>query len=153
MPYRDALPSAVRLAKCGLLFLSLALVGCGPAVPSVTGSVLFAGRPLTSGTVLFHGADGHVGHGLITEEGRYTVANAPPGPVRITVQSHAARPAGLPSNGDPPPAAPIGLGPLPKDQRIGTHVPIPPRYLDPEQSGLTYTVRAGRQKHDIELQP
>ena len=39
------------------------------------------------------------------------------------------------------------------EKRDGKYVPIPPRYRDPEKSGLTYTVRAGSQTHDIELRP
>src|SRR5205085_5916447 len=94
-----------------------------------------------------------VAHGLIGEGGRYAVADAPTGPVRITVRSHATRPAGMPTRGGPPPATTAGSAAAPKEKRDGGYVAIPPRYLDPEQSGLAYTVRAGPQTHDIELKP
>jgi hypothetical protein len=47
----------------------------------------FNGKPLPSGTVLFHTADGRVEHALIFEDGSYTVSDAPLGELRITVRS------------------------------------------------------------------
>ncbi len=143
------------MARFGRLLSALCLLatGCGPSAPSVSGTVRFQGQPLPSGTVLFHGADGRVEHSLVSADGRYAIANAPLGPVRITVQSHPAAPAGLPSYGGRSPAAPRELTPTAKEKRGGRHTPIPPRYGDPEQSGLAYTVRAGTQTHDIELKP
>ena len=51
------------------------------------------------------------------------------------------------------PAVPGGAAPAAEGPRDGKHVPIPPRYQNPETSGLTYTVGTGRQTHDIDLQP
>jgi hypothetical protein len=153
MSRRDTLPTAVRWGTRGLLLLSLAMVGCESPRASVSGIVTFKGQPLPSGTVLLHGADGRVEHALITEDGRFTITNAPLGTVRITVQSHPAVPTGLPTRGGKPPAAPTELAPPAKEKHDNRSVPIPPRYLDPEKSGLTYTVRAGTQTHDIELKP
>ncbi len=147
------MPGATRWITGGLVLLALAVVGCGSRTPSVSGKVTFKGLPLPSGTVLFHGGDGRVEHGLIDGEGRYNIANAPLGSVRITVQSHAAQPLGLPSLGGKPPTAPAELAPPATEKRDGTFVPIPPRYLDKEQSRLEYNVRPGTQTHDIELQP
>src|SRR5262245_54815985 len=141
----------MRCAIRGFLWLALATSGCAPRGPSVSGTVTFKGEPLPSGTVLFHAADGRIEHGLITGNGKYTVANAPPGPVRITVRSHPPAPVGLPSRGGPLPSAPAGMVPPAKEQRDGKFVAIPPRYLDPAQSTLTYNVRAGKQTYDIEL--
>jgi hypothetical protein len=143
--------STLRGAAGGLL-LALA-VGCGPQTPTVSGTVAFDGKPLPSGTVLFHGGDGRVEYSLITEGGRYSIANAPPGLVRITVRSHPAIPAGMPSSGQPPPGIPAASSTPAKEKRDGSHVAIPTRYLDPEKSGLRYTVRPGRQTHDIDLRP
>ena len=142
MPGRWVLPLAL---------FSLTLAGCGPRAATVSGTVTFKKQPLPSGTVLFHGADGRIEHGLLGEGGRYTIADAPPGPVRIAVKAHAAKPAGLPSSGRPPAAGAEVGGP--KEQRDGKFVAVPARYGDPALSGLTYTVRGGAQTHDIELTP
>ena len=144
---------AVCIALGGLLLLAVTVVGCGPANPTVSGVVTFRGQPLPSGTVLFHVADGRVEHSALGPDGHYTIANAPLGPVRITVQSHPAAPAGLPSRGGPPPAAPKELEPTAKEQRDVRYGRIPTRYGSAEQSGLTYTVTAGSQTHDIGLEP
>jgi hypothetical protein len=108
---------------------------------------------LASGTVLFHCDGGRIEHGIIGAEGQYTIANAPLGPVRITVQSHAAMPAGLPTRGAPAPPAPPGLTGPADHSRTVTVISIPSRYQDPEKSGLFYTIRTGKQTHDIEMLP
>src|SRR5438128_8832771 len=93
-------PSGARCwAVFGVLALALAVDGCGPPQASVSGSVTFNGQPFPSGTVLFHGADGRVEHALISEDGSYTIANAPLGELRITVRSHATAPLGFPAQG------------------------------------------------------
>ena len=133
--------------------LGLVVVGCETQKPSVSGTVRFQGQPLPSGTVHFHGADGRVEHSLISADGTYTVTNAPIGIVRITVQSHGAAPPKMPSSGGKAPTPPPEIAPRTEDRRDTKYVPIPPRYKDPEKSGLTYTVSAGAQTHNIELQP
>ena len=113
----------------------------------------YKGQPLPSGTVLFHSAEGRIEHGLVTAGGRYTIIEAPLGPVRITVQSHAPTPKGMPTRGVKAPAAPAENSPPATEKRDGKYVQIPRRYLDPAKSGLTYIVQAGSQTHDIELPP
>ncbi len=151
MSTRNVLPSAARWATGGLLALALTATACSRK-PSVSGEVTFNGQPLPFGTILFQGADGRVAHSLISD-GRYTIADPPLGPVRITVRSHPVLPASFPGGGGLPPSPPEGLAPKPPDERQTRHVPIPERYRDPEQSGLTYTVRAGKQTHDVKLLP
>jgi hypothetical protein len=150
---RNTLPAPLRWTTHGLAVLALAMVGCGAQPASVSGTVRFNGQTLPSGTVLFHGDGGRVEHGLIGEDGRFTIADAPLGLVRITVRSHSEQPAGMPTRGDKAPPAPAELATPVKDQRDSRYVRIPTRYLDPEKSGLTYTVRAGSQTHVIELRP
>jgi len=135
-----------------LLSVLMVLAGCGEPTASVSGTVKFKDQPLPSGTVLFHGPDGRVEHAVIGEGGKYALANAPLGPVRIAVKSHAAQPTGMPGAGKPPPGA-KDHAPAQGEKRDGRYVPIPPRYADPETSGLSHTVRTGSQTHDIDLRP
>jgi hypothetical protein len=132
------------------LLLSPLVLGCGAPTASVSGTVIFKGDPLPSGTVLFHGSDGRIEHALIAEDGTYEIASAPLGEVRITVRSHAAAPAKMPFSGKPPAGETTQGNP---EKRDGKFVAIPPRYLDQEKSGLTYAVSPGLHTHDIELQP
>jgi hypothetical protein len=117
----------------------------------VSGTVTFEGQPLPSGTVLFHAADGRVEHALIAEGGRYAITSTSLGPARITVRSHPTAPAGMPFSGTPPAAEAERTRPTP-EQHDGKYLVIPLRYLDPETSGLTYTMRDGTQTHNIVLQ-
>src|SRR5438552_2816989 len=63
--------------------LSFVIVGCSAQKALVSGTVRFKGQPLSSGTVLFHGADGRVEYSLISEDGNYTIAHAPIGIVCV----------------------------------------------------------------------
>ena len=54
-----------------------------------------------------------------------------------------------PVNGIVVPAPPGGA----TAASTGKYVPIPARYSDAGQSGLTYTIQAGPQTHDLELEP
>jgi hypothetical protein len=118
--------------------------GC-PRLGQVTGKVLYKDKPLPSGTVLFVGPDGRRrGFSPIGPDGTYHIEKVPVGPVKIAVVSEPRVPPGLMN-------AP-GPGP-PSDPPKNDYVPIPTRYKDAEQSGLAYTVEAGRQTHNLALMP
>ena len=143
MTYRYLVTSAVGLA----------IISCSAQKAVVSGTVRFKGRPLPAGTVLFHGTDGRVEHSLISEEGKYTISDAPIGIVSITVKSHGAAPPKLPSSKGKSLPIPRELAPRDEDLRNNHYVPIPDRYLNPDTSGLTFEVHPGRQSRDIELEP
>jgi len=117
----------------------------------VTGQVLYKGKPLPGGEVTFVTVkDAFASTGIIDERGNYKIS-APVGEVKIGVdnqmlnpqasgakQPNASRGAGRPDAGAPTPMK-------------GTFVRIPPKYKDPEQSGLTYTVTKDETTHKIEL--
>jgi hypothetical protein len=112
----------------------------------VTGTVLYQGKPLPSGTVLFVGPDGsRRGFSPIATDGTYRIQQVPVGPVKIAVVSEPRVPRGLMRASGPRPQSP---GPTTSD-----YVPIPNRYQEPDRSGLTYTVGAGKQIQDIILMP
>lgn len=140
-----------------LVFLALAVVGCGGGKGDVSGQVKFKGEPLPSGRVTFvcqAGAKEVFSSEILN--GWYNISGIPVGPVKISVETFQPAPAttlptkipggippgikGMPAPGAPPPAP-------------GKYVAIPPRYGNVEQSGLSYTVTAGQQDHEINLQP
>jgi hypothetical protein len=107
--------------------------GAGPATGTVSGRVLFRGKPLSPGWVVFHARDEREFAGELDAEGNYRVADVPVGAARLAVVTVTER-------------AP----PLPGLARPNTVV-LPRRYGDPKTSGLTLAVRRGKQVHDLVL--
>lgn len=131
----------------GLLLLPLA-IGCGgQAKGTVSGKVTYQGRPLSSGIVSFVPESGAPHYADIQSDGSYRMVNAPVGPVKIGVQSKpkqsASPSARMPRN-------PQDYGKLEADMNQKESI-LPDQYTDPNKSGLTYTVKKGKQPFDIEL--
>lgn len=152
--------SWLRRGGVVLLFLCIAVVGCGPtkAKGKVKGKVKFFDKNLTAGTVTFTAKDGRVGSGNIDFEGNYEVADAPVGEVTITV-SVPAPPMGPAKGMTPQPPKDVGMktaigggtpGPAIDPSKI---VQVPTKYANVDTSGLKYTVEKGEQTHNITLTP
>jgi len=145
----------LRLILGSLPVMLLPLIaGCGggAGTASVTGNVTYDGKPLGSGVVAFvfkNSAGLEVREtGQIQPDGSYSISRLSPGQVTIIVET--IPPVDLPKERkqkDMPDLPPIGGGDAPK----GTFVKIPDKYKDPATSGLTYTVKSGKQKYNIEL--
>jgi hypothetical protein len=119
----------------------LLAAGCGRPMGDVSGTVTFRGEPLALGTIAFINLDGSVAQGNI-EDGLYRIAKVPVGAAKITVSAH---PSPIPPNM----LANVQAAPAYHKK----FVPIPERYQDADQSGLTYTVVRGKQTHDVPLMP
>jgi len=102
--------------------------------------VTYQGKPLPSGTVNFLGPDNKTDTAPI-DNGNYSAGKVPVGTCKITVITNAGPGGGLAQQ-----------PPLPGMPQAPAAVAIPPKYKDPEQSGLTLDVKAGRQTFDIPLQ-
>jgi hypothetical protein len=130
----------------------LALAGCQkeeapvkfhPAPPppahvrdSVEGHIRYHGSGLPSGYVQLYDESGtKVVTGPVMMGGTYTVWDPPHGKVKVAVTTRL--PEGL--SKAPPPTSRPG-------------VIIPTRYADPDTSGLTFTVKGGKQTFDIYLE-
>jgi len=135
-----------RLSFAGVALLSVSLAtGCGPKEgpkADVSGKITFQGKPVTAGSISFI-KDDIVAAGAI-KNGEYKVIGAPIGLVKIGIVTPAAPPEkqmkqkveGKSFSGD-------GGGPV---------VSVPPKFSNPDASGLTYTVTEGApQTHDIEI--
>src|SRR5438105_4929324 len=157
----------------GWLLLGVCLLGSGCSKPpaTVSGMVSYKGKPLTSGSVSFFcEQDNLVINSKIDSDGNYKVVNVPPGRAKIAVVSapDVKVPIGISmssdSMGGPPGEKYVGNPALKAGKTSSTaktastakkkasepkYVKIPDSYSDPEKSGLAYTVKSGKNTHDI----
>lgn len=122
--------------------------GCGgEAKGTVSGKVTYQGKPLPGGFVTFVPDNGAPVHSDIQSDGTYRIDKAPVGSVKISIQpkseQDASQSSGMPRN-------PKDYGKL-QPAMTEAKSSIPPKYGNPNQSGLTYTVVKGSQQHDIDL--
>lgn len=71
-----------------VVWMVFSLAGCGQSTGSVEGEVTYDGQPVENGTITFLPADGkgpQVGGKILN--GRYTVADVPPGPKVVQVDA------------------------------------------------------------------
>jgi hypothetical protein len=99
-----------------------------PEGAQVTGKVTYKGAELTEGTVVFHPEEGKPFSASVRVDGRYRVKGLEPGKYRVTFVQPK-----VPSDPDVKP------------------VPVPARFANPETSGLTFAVREGLNRFDLEL--
>lgn len=138
-----------------LSLLALIFAGCGQRMGEVSGSVSYKGKALPSGQVMFFGADKQLIASSSIVEGKYKILKVPPGPVKIGVTTPPPPPPGnreakqnAPNRQADQNAPPQGRKGMPPPLES---IAIPPKYGNPEQSGLTYEVKPGSQEHPIEL--
>jgi hypothetical protein len=138
---------AVCLAAL-LLATGVGLLGCSGRSATVSGTVTYQNKKVTSGAVVFVGPDGKASQpALIQEDGTYKAVNVPVGPVKVAVNN-------------PPPANSTGGGRLPANdpeaqesaREAARYVPTPRKYSDADKSGLTTTIKGGVNTYNIELE-
>jgi len=144
--------SSERMCRIGGLLFSIllaAVCGCG-STSTVTGKVIYQGRPVKYGSVIFLSADKTARSGVIEQDGSYAIKSVPPGTVAIAVISRDPRKGR---------SAVRGRTPLhPGENGAGTGqvaaegwFPLPPRLEDPRTSGQSGTIGSGNVSHDIDL--
>jgi hypothetical protein len=134
--------SVFYFAAMGLVMLSL--IGCG-GQGDVSGTVSFQGKPLVFGTVQFEASDGSLKQGNIKEDGTYAVSGIPIGPAKAAVNSPN------PNGGDRQPLIREGQAPPPPRPEIPGWFPIPEEYQNLSKPQLSFPIKGGRNKIDIEL--
>ena len=131
---------------CGLSVALLTLAGCGAGSGDLSGTVTYKDMALRQGTVVIAAADGSSLSGTIQDDGSYSVKNIPQGLAKIGVSSPDPKTVVVAQRKDKG---------APKTQATAgdnsTWVPIPPKYSDAPSSGLTFTIKSGDNKHNIEL--
>jgi hypothetical protein len=140
---------------CLALFALLMAAGCGGAsTGTVTGKVTYKKKPLKGGKVVFESTEGK---GAVTADigtdGSYTIDKAPPGKVKISVQTSYLNPkkrSGMaytaPGGGNNP------NKPSAAADTAKQYVPIPAKYESGETSEQTSTVIGGAQEKNIDLE-
>ena len=171
--------SYVRLGPAFALVASVAvllLAGCNRPVGSVSGKVMYQGKPLNGGSVSFVSTEGNRSYAAgIKEDGTYTVPDLLGGSYKVCVETSSLKPSGhqIPG-GMGTPAIPKGAktgapadAPLPEGyipQAAGSdpaaaalasnkrkYVAIPEKYAKPDETDLAYTFKGGAETFDIEL--
>jgi hypothetical protein len=135
------------------------LAGCGPRTATISGKVLYKGKPVGGGILSFTPVDAPTNRAttFIDEDGHYEIT-AQVGMNKITVDNRA-----LEARHNPPATPPPSDLKLPPGVKVdssakakakheaGKFVALPFRYFDPENTDLEYDVKGGTQTHDIVL--
>jgi hypothetical protein len=164
-----------RIAAAGVLTVLLVSVGCqtgNPEAPSrVQGKVTYNNAPVSGGFLFFHPADSAPVSIPIFANGTYS-AELKEGTYTVTVDTESLNPAkrqeyrgggggsaqmygGKAAAAAPPPGAPKGgaqSSPGPESSGPeATYVKIPPKYTDKATSGLSVTLKRGKNDYNITL--
>lgn len=165
-----------RFAAAGVLTALIVSIGCNSANPDapchIQGKVTYNGNPVTGGFVLFHQSDGNKVSLPIFANGSYT-GDLKEGTYSVTVDTESLNPnkktdsrapggaggayggaaggnasgGGYASKYKAQQASPTPEGAGPKPE----YVKIPPKYMDPSSSGLSFTAKRGKNEYDIKL--
>jgi hypothetical protein len=154
----------MRTLRLGLLALALGLTaGCGPKSPipaKVSGKVTYNGNPVQGGNITFHSKDRGSYSATLGEGGVYEISALPDGELVVTVETESINPnKKTPAYGGGRGAAidqkymeamKKSGAPINTDQSKN-YVKIPAKYAKEESSGLTVTLKAGKQTQDFPL--
>jgi hypothetical protein len=128
----------VRLSAAGLL--AALLTGCGGDDGKggtfngveVSGTVTYDGQPVEDGLVTVTTDDGKSSSAKLEDGGKFTLPNAPTGPVKIGVNTQMAKAEAMMNQKESKGKMKVKL------------VEVPAKYAQPSTSGLTDTITAGK---------
>lgn len=139
------------------------LAGCGPRMPQtvpVHGKVTWNGKPLTTGTITFHPAQGRTATGQIQPDGAYTLMTFKPGDgallgshkVTIEAMASAAAPTTAPpkSRDEEIRRALSGQGAR-AEQVMAVQRLVPEQYSSQDTTPLSREVKPGQNVIDFNL--
>ena len=144
-------------ASCVVVVILLA-TGCGADTTTVTGTVTYQNKPVTSGSVLIYCPDKQIVRGNLGPDGTYSIPNVPYGQAVVTVQAQPKSPMGLRTPQHLPPFStgtpiPPSIESSRSDAQATRGVVIPPRYALPEESGLSVLIDRKHVLFNIDLKP
>ena len=152
-----------RLVFPVLALALLTVAGCtkNPNAPAqISGVVKYKGQPLPGGTLVFHDSEGKAYSAPIQQDGKYDLTDVPVGEMKVTVETESLNPANTqPTYGGQraakmgmadynPPGAPPRPG---TEEKKAQYVKIPEKYNNVNSSGLTATLKKGKNSKDFDL--
>lgn len=159
------------------LAVALCIVGCGPTIGSVNGTVTYGNKQLKGGTVVLMGESGAPTYStLIESDGTYKIENVRTGTYKVLVDTAGLKGslgynmsgppgskvspkkgAGVVKN-EPPPGANVPEGykmgnpaNQQREESLKRYVQIPLKYSKFEDTSLTLEVKGGAQEYKIQL--
>ena len=137
------------------IVLVFALAGCESPRSRVHGTLKYQGQPLSDVTLIFLASDNQTYPAYPKADGTYEVVGLPRGKVQVSIQQNLPRvvprperpPSGFPE-ADADDAAKGGHRPPVAVPSAGS---LPPKYADPEQSGLEFELTEADQLFDMDL--
>jgi len=132
-----------------LMILLASVCGCGHGT-NVTGKVIYKGRPVAYGSVIFLCSDKTARSGVIEPDGSYTIEDVPPGDVNIAVISRDPSKGRSVLRGQKP-SQPGKNKAASSEKTAKQWFPLPSKFEDPKTSGLGYIVASDSAVHDIDL--
>jgi hypothetical protein len=135
-------------ARAGVVVALLAVGGCG-GTATVSGKVRYKGRTVTYGSVIFLNRDGSARSSAIEPDGSYKVTGVQRGTAKVAVISRDPSKGRSTSLGEPRHRDKQGIA----EAKAATRdwFPLPHKFEDPANSGLTCTVDSSRVSYDIDL--
>lgn len=143
------------------MFIAGAMVlagGCASKA-TITGTVTYKGEPIPSGSITFTPESGAPLVNAPIRDGKYTAEDVPMGNAKVSIMSMymSGRPSPMMDPGKrekmapPKDAPPEAQKAFERSTQFKKGLKIPEKYVDPQQSGLTYTVQRGPQTKDFNL--
>jgi hypothetical protein len=140
------LSSALLAASCGYGVREERLPESGA---TLEGTVAYGGEKVQAALIIVAGEKGSATGNVDEATGRYRIENAPLGPVKIGVNTDAAK-------GEMMGKVMAGYYKGPEAKSRGIVAPpkivdVPPKYRKPDTSGLTTTINEGANTFDIQI--
>jgi hypothetical protein len=128
------------------------LAGCGSQHAIVEGEITVDGQPANSGRVFFRSADEKsVVVAYVQSDGTYHAVDVPLGPMTVWVTPLTRLERGKLQRNAKAKKPNVPEAPEGPEAPILSFVSIPPKYQDPNSSGLTTTVQSGTNTYNIEM--
>lgn len=134
---------AFTLAGCVLPITLGCSKGGGKNTATITGKVLYNGKPVTGGSLVLHPASGGQFPITLRPDGTFSATGAPHGDMKVTVNTEMLH--------DMTPAVQSPDGKTPPRQDLGVYVAIPEAYMSPSTTPLTWKIEKGTEDRTFEL--